>query len=54
MCFHILDLMNRNKDILLTMVIKILAIKVIMYILNQDMVEKRPRSAGSGINLYKS
>ena len=33
------------------MVIKVLAIKVIMYILNWDIVDKRPRS---GIKLYKS
>ena len=45
--------MNRSKDFLLTIVIKILAIKVIMYILNCDMVEKRPGSSRSGINLHK-
>ena len=45
--------MNRNKDFLLTMVIKVLAIKVIVYILNWDMVEKRPGSVGPGINLHK-
>ena len=34
-------LMNRNKDFILTKVIKILAIKIsaVMYILNRDMVE---------------
>ena len=35
------------------MVIKVLAIKVI-YILNWDMVGKRPASAKLGINLHKS
>ena len=46
--------MNRNKDLLLTMVIKVSVIKIIMYILNRDMVEKRPGSAISGRNLHKS
>ena len=46
--------MNRNKYFLLTMVIKVSVIKVIMYILNRDMVEKRPGPAVSGINLHKS
>ena len=45
--------MNRNKDFLLTMVIKVLAIKVIVYILNWDMVEKRLGSVRPGINLHK-
>ena len=38
----------------MTMIIKVLAIRVIMYILNWDIVEKRPGLARSGINLHKS
>ena len=33
------------------MVTKVLAIKAILYILNLDMIDKRPRS---GVKLYKS
>ena len=37
----------------MTIVIKVLAIKVIMYILNWDIVEKRPRSGVKFINHNK-